>query len=149
MVYIGATDGKLYAFNAQGCGQPTCQPIWTAQTGSSISGSSATIVNGLLYVAAFDQDLYVFNAQGCGQPTCSPLWVGATGEFIESSPAVANGVVYLGGGEHTFYTPSTRMGVAARSANPCGEGRRWVHRRRWCRRPPSPTAWCMSVKTTA
>ncbi len=48
--------------------------------------------------------LYAFSAA-----TGQPLWSAATGGSIESSPAVANGVVYVGsddGSLHAFDLPS-------------------------------------------
>ena len=35
--------------------------------------------------------------------TCTPLWTATTGGAIDSSPAVANGVVYVGSGDHELY----------------------------------------------
>jgi outer membrane protein assembly factor BamB len=106
VVYVGSNDGKLYAFDATGtagcAGTPkTCAPLWTAQTGGPV-GSSPTVANGVVYVASEDHSLYAFDAAGnncSGTPkTCAPLWTGATGGTIpiDSSPAVANGVVYIG-----------------------------------------------------
>src|SRR6266487_444329 len=78
---------KLYAFNATGCGHPSCSPLWTAPMGT---GSSPAVANGVVYVG-WDK-LYAFSATGCGHPSCSPLWTAPMG--AGSSPAVANGVVY-------------------------------------------------------
>ena len=52
-------------------------------------------------VGSGDDKLYAFDAAGgmncSGTPTTrTPLWTGATGGPISSSPAVANGVVYVG-----------------------------------------------------
>ena len=54
VVYVGSTDGLLYAFSAAGTtncsGTPlTCSPLWTANTGGSI-GSSPVVSNGDVYV---------------------------------------------------------------------------------------------------
>jgi len=85
----------LYAFKADGCGQPTCLPLWTATTGNWILSSPA-VANGVVYVGSWDHKLYAFKADGRGQLTCLPLWTATTGNAIASSPAVANGVVYVG-----------------------------------------------------
>jgi len=37
------------------------------------------------------------------QPNCQPLWSYATGDTINSSPAVANGIVYVGSDDHSLY----------------------------------------------
>jgi outer membrane protein assembly factor BamB len=96
-VYVGADNGLLYAFAAQGCGSPTCTPLWTAATGSYIY-ASPTVANGVVYVGSSNDDrLYAFSASGCGAATCSPLWSGSVDAQIFTSPSVANGIVYVGG----------------------------------------------------
>ena len=79
----------------------TCAPLWTAATGSEIEATPA-VVNGVVYVGAIDGTLFGFDAAGStgcsGTPvkTCAPLWKAATGSPLSGSPAVANGVVYVG-----------------------------------------------------
>ena len=117
VLYIGEFK-TLYAFDAAGVtncfsGTPTmCSPLWTAATGGSIQHSSPAVANGVVYVGADDQYLYAFDAAGVTNctgsgfsKTCSPLWKGviASGTLFESSPAVANGVVYIGGGDGMLY----------------------------------------------
>jgi outer membrane protein assembly factor BamB/uncharacterized membrane protein YoaK (UPF0700 family) len=112
VVYIGSTDGKLYAFDAAGVtgcsGSPkTCAPLWTGST-TDIIFSSPAVANGVVYVGSNDGKLYAFDATGVtgcnGSPkTCTPLWTGATGSYIEDSPAVANGVVYIGSDDNKLY----------------------------------------------
>ena len=53
----------------------------------------------MVYVGSEDGKLYAF-AVGCRHDggTCSPLWTATTGNNGVSSPAVANGVVYVGSG---------------------------------------------------
>jgi outer membrane protein assembly factor BamB len=99
-VYVGSFDGKLYVFNAFGCGAPTCQPLWTGSTGDHIE-SSSTVSGNTVFIGSNDGKLYAFNANGCGAPTCQPLWTGSTGEPIfDSSPAVSNGIAYIGSTHH-------------------------------------------------
>jgi outer membrane protein assembly factor BamB len=148
-VYVGSGKG-LYVFKAQGCGQPTCSPLWTALGRGSIRSSPA-VANGVVYLGSKDPDpnLYAFDAstgkllwsapkasaadssdssptvahpfvyigsnepypypnlymfaEKCGQQTCKPLWTASTGGAIWSSPAVANGVVYVGSLDHKLY----------------------------------------------
>jgi outer membrane protein assembly factor BamB len=133
VVYVGSEDKKLYAFSAAAgstncitTGTPpvkTCTPLWTGATGSIIYTSSPAVANGLVYVGSFDYKLYAFSAAAgstncttTGTPpvtTCTPLWTGATGFSIESSPAVANGVVYVGSADGKLYA----FGAAAGSTN--------------------------------
>jgi outer membrane protein assembly factor BamB len=115
-VYVGSMDGKLYAFDATGvtgCSgvvpNKTCLPLWTAASGS-IQNSSPAVAGGVVYVGSDDFDLYAFDAAGvtgCSgvlpNKTCTPLWHGVTGSWVVSSPAVANGVVYVGSADHKLY----------------------------------------------
>jgi putative pyrroloquinoline-quinone binding quinoprotein len=99
--YPGAPGGTLYVFDAAGCGQALCQPLWTA-TNAAGWGASTAIANGVIYVGGLDNALYAFNELGCGQATCSPLWQSAslsqTASYSVAAPAVANDVVYYTSG---------------------------------------------------
>jgi outer membrane protein assembly factor BamB len=117
VVYVASTDSKLYAFDAGGvrncAGTPkTCAPLWTATTGDFTS--SPAVVNGVVYVGTRASvginalGVYAFDAAGltncAGIPkTCSPMWAGITGGDTSSSPAVANGVVYIGRSDGKLY----------------------------------------------
>jgi outer membrane protein assembly factor BamB len=113
VVYVTSVDHKLYAFDAAGVtgcsGTPTtCAPLWTLATFTLISSSPA-VANGVVYFGSTGDDkLYAVDAAGItgcsGTPkTCSALWTGTTGGAIDTSPAVANGVVYLGSNDHKVY----------------------------------------------
>ncbi|HEX9038284.1 MAG TPA: PQQ-binding-like beta-propeller repeat protein [Ktedonobacterales bacterium] len=109
----------LYAFSASGCGQSTCQPLWTAsisQMGSYANATGLAVANNTIFVGG--AGLYAFPEGGCGASTCSPSWIGQTSEpgqtanlMIDSAPAVANGLVYAGAEDGT---------VRAFNANGCG-----------------------------
>jgi outer membrane protein assembly factor BamB len=113
VVYVGADDGKLYAFDAHGvtnctgASPKTCAPLWTAATGGPVISSPA-VANGVVYVGSNDNKLYAFDARGTtgctGSPkVCAPLWTATTGDDVRSSPAVANGVVYVGSNDNKLY----------------------------------------------
>lgn len=82
MVYVGSRDMELHAFDAA-----TGQPKWVAQTGAYVS-SSPVVVNGVVYVSS--DKLYAFDAA-----TGQQKWATPKGRSDES-PAVADGVVYIG-----------------------------------------------------
>jgi outer membrane protein assembly factor BamB len=119
--YVGSDDGKLYAFDAAGAtncaaGPPrTCSPLWTAATGGAVRSSPA-VANGNVYVGSDDGKLYAFDAEGAfncaaGPPmTCLARWVTATGALVRSSPAVANGVVYVGSDDAGVYALNATTG---------------------------------------
>ena len=107
VVYIGSAfpDRKLYAFDANGTtncnGIPaTCAPLWTATMSRSVLSSPA-VAHSVVYVGSTDHHVYAFDGAGttnCGgiPTTCRPLWAAAVnGPVQRSSPAVANGFVYV------------------------------------------------------
>lgn len=121
-VYAGDVYGFLSAFDASSCGNPIlpCNPLWMGEpvgSGGRMNSSPAVanaLVNGnqnpVVYVGSEDGYLYAFDANGVincttgnGTHTCQPLWVGATHGYVQSSPAVANGVVYVGSGDGNLY----------------------------------------------
>ena len=105
VVYVGSTDGDLYATDAAGVtgcsGSPkVCAPLWTASTGGAITSSPA-VGNSTVFVGSADNDLYAFDAAGTasctGTPSvCTPLWSATTGGAVDGSPSIALGGVYVG-----------------------------------------------------
>jgi outer membrane protein assembly factor BamB len=120
-VYVGSqtsfdsNDGKLDVFNANGCGQPICAPLWQGDAGpESILQSSPAVSGGSVYVGSYDGKLYVFNANGCGAKLCQPVWTGATGGHIESSPTVSGTTVFIGSNDGKLYAfPAAGCGMNA------------------------------------
>jgi outer membrane protein assembly factor BamB len=114
VVYVGSDDHNLYAFDAAGtinCSGniKTCAPLWTANVGDRI-WSSPAVDHGTVYIGSNNGNLYAFDASGvtgcAGMPkVCNPLWAGATGGLAgsESSPAVANGIAYIGSTDGSLY----------------------------------------------
>ncbi len=128
VVYVGSTDGMLYAF-AVGCRSDggSCTPLWTGATGLWIS-SSPTVADGVVYVGAGTPasdvgTLFAF-AVGCssGGGSCTPLWSGLAGKLIYSSPAVADGVVYIGSNDHKLYAFAVGCSSGGGSCTPLWTG---------------------------
>lgn len=71
---VGADDGLLRAYPADGCGAPTCAPTWTATLGGDLG--APVVANGIAFVASSDGHAYALPASGCGASTCAPLWSG-------------------------------------------------------------------------
>jgi len=91
-VYVGSQDGYLYAFNTA-----TGSLRWRALTSADGIYSSAAIQNGVAYVGGCDGSVYAFAVTNGAR-----RWRFDTGSLennpgydIVSSPAVANGVVYI------------------------------------------------------
>jgi len=112
MVYVATTYSGLYAFGAAGSANcstgatgKTCAPLWNAPAPYSSEGTPA-VANGVVYVTTTG-GLAAFAAGAGSCPgtaaattcTVAPLWTSATGGPTDStsSPAVANGVVYVTG----------------------------------------------------
>jgi len=119
-VYIGSTDGVLWAYPSAGCGQSLCTaPLWQSTSLAQII-DSPTVSGGIVYVgsqtspSSNDGKLDAFAAAGCGQQVCAPLWQGLAGSqsILQSSPAVANGTVFVGAFDGKLY---------AFDANGCGQ----------------------------
>src|SRR5262249_8166847 len=113
LVYALAGDYKLWAFGA-GDGRN----VWTFSdgVGSCCALGSPVVANGLVYFTAHNGTLYALNAM-----TGARVWSVAPvpGAIVESTPAVANGVVYLHDGGKLFAldaaTGATRWSVDAGS----------------------------------
>ena len=123
VVYVGSNDGRLYAVNAS-----TGAQIWKFQT-KGLVNSSPAIANGVVYFAGGDGSIYAVNAS-----TGAKRWRFKTGgehrfyapgihgivpktemmpdpyDMFLSSPAVANGTVYVGSSDHNVYVLNADTG---------------------------------------
>jgi outer membrane protein assembly factor BamB len=111
VAYIGSSDGRLWAWPADGCGTDLCtEPLWTSTDLAQII-DSPTVAGGMVFVGSQtsatsnDGRLDVFDAGGCGLPVCPPLWQGRAGHesILQSSPAVVGGRVYIGSYDGKLY----------------------------------------------
>jgi outer membrane protein assembly factor BamB len=105
IVYVGASDNRLYAYSEAGCDQKSsCPPLWHSDPTGSMIVSSPAVANGRVYVGSYDNRLYAYSATGCDQKSsCPPLWRSDPTGSIFSSPAVADGVVYVGSKDKRLY----------------------------------------------
>jgi len=55
VVYTGALDGTVRAFDAEGCGSPTCGTLWSATTDDPVI-SAPVVSNAQLYVVSATDD---------------------------------------------------------------------------------------------
>jgi outer membrane protein assembly factor BamB len=60
VVFTGSDDGALHAFTAAGCGSATCEPLWTASTGSSAVSGGPAVSGGQLYVGTADGQVVAY-----------------------------------------------------------------------------------------
>ena len=135
-VFVSSWYGTLYAFDAAGstncstsAAVTTCTPLWTATGLGSIGGRPA-VANGVVYVespagiSAFDAAGSMNCSGAVTAKTCAPLWgSGADGAGDpNSSPAVANGVVYVsstGGGTYGYDAAGTTNCSTADGVTTC------------------------------
>ncbi|XHH07697.1 MAG: PQQ-binding-like beta-propeller repeat protein [Candidatus Bathyarchaeia archaeon] len=104
VVYVGSTDSNMYALDAA-----KGVKIWNFTTAGQIRDTAA-VVDGVVYVGcqvmAGTQDagngvLYALNAN-----TGALIWSSPTNDsdtYTNSSPAVVDGVVYVGSTDHNLY----------------------------------------------
>ena len=102
-VYVGSSDGTLSVFWPHGCqGEPagsTCEPVWTSDTGGTLAAGAAVGAGGA-FLLTVEGTLVAYDTAQCGPPTCAPAWTAAAGGAGSSgTPALANGVVYVPGGD--------------------------------------------------
>jgi outer membrane protein assembly factor BamB len=120
VVYAGGLDG-LWAYSASGSngcsGTPkTCSPLWHGSDATvAVSGPTSTtavaVVNGMAYISA-DNDVYAFSTACPVGSICKPLWsyTASSGAGF-SSPAVANGKIYVNATDATLYVFSASTGT--------------------------------------
>ena len=84
-IYFGSWDKRLYALDP---GNGNIR--WTFVTGSQIQSSPAVAVNGTIYFGSDDFYVYALNPAG------SLKWKVMTDGCVSSSPALANGHLYVG-----------------------------------------------------
>ena len=96
-VYTGSDDGNVYCLNAK-----TGAKLWQNSEPGDIDWinwgalqsftirTSPTVVDGKVYVGSLDKTLYCLNAN-----TGVTMWTFDSGGYIYSTPAVADGAVYV------------------------------------------------------
>jgi outer membrane protein assembly factor BamB len=73
MVYVGSSDGNLYALDAS-----TGALLWSYTTGG-LFRSSPTVAKGVVYVGSWDHNVYALNAS-----TGAKVWSYTTGDLSGS-----------------------------------------------------------------
>ena len=99
VVYVGATDGKLYALDAA-----TGNEKWIFQTGDQIWGSPAVSGN-TVYVGSFDKRLYAVDTA-----TGAEKWHFDADGAIITTPLVLNNTIYFGSYNRHFYAVDAANG---------------------------------------
>ncbi|MBV9871789.1 MAG: PQQ-binding-like beta-propeller repeat protein [Frankiaceae bacterium] len=87
-VYVGSSDGHLYALSAA---DGSLQ--WQLTPGGNVT--AAAVSNGVVYVGSSNGKLLAADAAGCGAIACTPLWTKPIGSAIPYGPIISDGVVYV------------------------------------------------------
>ena len=95
-LYLGGTDGSLWAINPDGT------PQWAFATGGAVYSSPALGADGTIYFGSNDHNVYALNPRDG-----SLKWAFPTGNWVTSSPALGtDGTVYVGSGDGYLYALS-------------------------------------------
>ena len=95
VVYVGSTDGGLFALSTACATGRRCAPLWVGETGSILEPPA--IANGAVYVGTSDGRLIAFPTY-CATDggVCRPLSVADLPALLTSTPVVENGLVFAG-----------------------------------------------------
>ena len=99
-VLYGSAVGLLYAFDANGCGQPVCGFLWVGNLGPDAgTGASPSTAGGVTYYTQNVGRIGGFDARGCGEIVCGPLFSTLTQPFdaFMTTPVIVNGRLYVAG----------------------------------------------------
>jgi outer membrane protein assembly factor BamB len=107
VVYVGSDDHNLYALSAA-----TGHELWHATSVGPVA--SPNVVNGVVYVGFGNLARTPGGLEALNAGTGIPIWTvssGGVGAPISSSPAIANGLVYVYSGSGYFYAFDASSGT--------------------------------------
>ncbi|MXV73410.1 PQQ-binding-like beta-propeller repeat protein [Candidatus Poribacteria bacterium] len=100
ILYIGSTDGKLYALDAKQWGVK-----WVFDAGDAIRYSAA-VFGDQVYFSARNNKVYALNAK-----TGEKLWEFKSKNWMDAPPIVTDNRVYVGAFRSTIYVLNARTGT--------------------------------------
>ena len=108
MVYIGGTDGKLYAYVFEN-NALRAEPEWIYPRQGTMSGAiigGLVIANGTIYFATSDGILYALNADGLYEE-----WTYDIGDKTWSAPVIDGDTLYIGSFDKKLYALNAADGT--------------------------------------
>jgi outer membrane protein assembly factor BamB len=113
ILYIGSSDGKLYAIDAA-----TGKLAWDSPyvTGDKI-WSTPLVHEGVVYVGSFDNKLHAIDAA-----VGTPIWEFEAGGTIGATPLIYNGTIYFGSFDRKFHAVDASTGQAKEGFVPYAAG---------------------------
>jgi eukaryotic-like serine/threonine-protein kinase len=110
VVYFGIDDyqgNNVFALNAK-----TGALVWAFSTGEYVSYPTPAVAGGAVFIGSHPfNDPYGGTVWALNARTGAKIWSYPTNGIIESSPAVANGVVYIGCEDQNVYALDGRTGA--------------------------------------
>jgi len=111
-VVIGSGDGQIWAFD-----EPSGKPLWQVKTGGRVRASAA-VANGVAYIGSLDGSVYAvavntgklvwrFDTKGRGLDSGK---YGFDRKSVQFTPAVADGLVYVGARDGILYAIDAASG---------------------------------------
>ena len=103
ILYIGSSDGNLYAINTA-----TGKLAWDSPyvTGDQI-WSTPLVHEGVVYIGSFDNKLHAIDAA-----VGTPVWEFEAGGTITATPLIYNGTIYFGSFDRKFHAVDASTGQA-------------------------------------
>jgi outer membrane protein assembly factor BamB len=99
------SGGNLLAFPAAGCGQATCEPVWSAdlkgpagrQSGPTVAGDKVIVASNRRTVIPNGREhVFAFAAAGCGAAVCQPIQTFNVGfDGTETTPTVSGSTLFV------------------------------------------------------
>ena len=105
-VYVGSTDGVLYALDAKRWGVK-----WTFRTGDAIRYAAA-VWNNHVYFSSRDNYVYALDAK-----TGELVWKFKSDSWIDSPAIISNGQVYIGAFTRTIHVINATTGKRGRKTS--------------------------------
>ena len=103
VLYVGASDGRLYAMSTSCAAGGSCAVLGSGLTGGSIA-AAPLVTGGRVYVGSNDGLIYAFEVWCLtSSDQCQPSWVGDTGGAINEDPVAASGVVHVASTDGKLY----------------------------------------------
>ncbi|HEY8546542.1 MAG TPA: PQQ-binding-like beta-propeller repeat protein [Acidimicrobiales bacterium] len=96
VLLVPLAAGAVGAYDADGCGAPTCTPLWTTAPAGDEITQQPSVAGGVVFTSDADGTLAAYDLAGCGEATCDPLWVEELGAGITGAPAISLGHLYAG-----------------------------------------------------
>jgi outer membrane protein assembly factor BamB len=111
VIYVGSSDGSLYAIDAG-----TGKQVWRFDAGTAISSTPA-VADGLVFFQGFDNAVYAINSNSGALrwkvnigPSIALPWGHESGDFWVSSPTIVGTTLLIGSADSCLYALEANSG---------------------------------------